>query len=1116
MGYSVDPARDLLVGLLALQNGLVDQAALVAAVHAWTRDKGCSLSDHLIALGYLEAAHRPLLDGLAAAHLARHGGDAEKSLAALHINRFTRESLAAAGPDIVASLARGSSGATEHHVEADPELTASYVVGSATSDGQRFWVLRPHARGGLGAVFVALDSELHREVALKQILDEHADDLFNRRRFLLEAEITGGLEHPGIVPVYGLGAYRDGRPYYAMRFIRGESLKEAIEHFHSDLALQSDAGRRSLELRKLLRRFIDVCYTIEYAHSRGVLHRDIKPTNVIVGKHGETLVVDWGLAKPTGRPESSPGSEERTLVPSTAVSGSETLPGSVLGTPAYMSPEQAAGDLERVDARSDVYSLGASLYCMLTGSAPFAGDPVDVIPAVQKGGFRPPRQVIPSIEPALEAICLKAMAKMPADRYSAPREVAEDVERWMADEPVSAWRESWASQARRWMRRRRTAMTAAAVLLVATVIALSIGTITLGRAEERTRKQRDEAQKQRALAEENFRLARQAVDEYFTQVSENTLLDSPVPGVQPLRKELLQTALRYYREFQARHRDESGLRAELARACYRIGRITVDVGTTEEALAAYDEARTLGEALVRERPDDAVICFDLARSARGAGSLLRGRMGRRAEGLERLQRARELCESLLRDRPDDPEFQTELAECYADIGHAHFSGRLSTPPLQFLEKAMAIVARLARVEPSYGHRYSEARIRHLVAYHYERSGDAREALAHHSRSREILERLHGERPDDFDATASLAHAWLHIGWVHRGMTHRIEAALAAYREGRRLYGQLARDNPAVVPFRIERDVLDYALGDQLSTAGRFAEAEAVLRPAIEDGERIIAADPLDLHLRARHADAEIALGKALRGLDRTVEALQPLSRGRDLLRALRQSDPDDLANLLNYARCLRFLGAAQDELGRRDEAIRTVSESVRILEESSEEDRRRAFLIVANLAVIYDDLAGLQREAGRLADAERTLLLVEDLGVKYNGRDGRQRLDPRWLAYGRIQLGLMWRDMGRTSAATQMLEKAEAAYQALAEPDVDSLGKLAAIDSALAELADPGTRREEYDRRAAESFRRAVAAAEGRDLAGLAAESRFARLRMRPDLQGLILDRMFPVNPFAP
>src|SRR5262249_38083181 len=152
------------------------------------------------------------------------------------------------------------------------------------------------------------------------------------------------------------------------------SLKEAIERFHGDLAFKNDPGRRSLELRRSLSRFLDVCNAIEYAHCRGVLHRDIKPGNIIIGKYGETLVVDWGLAKATGRSE--PRAGERTLMPSSASGSSKTLTGSALGTPAYMSPEQAGGDLDRLGPRSDVYSLGATLYCLLVGKPPQDGDEV--------------------------------------------------------------------------------------------------------------------------------------------------------------------------------------------------------------------------------------------------------------------------------------------------------------------------------------------------------------------------------------------------------------------------------------------------------------------------------------------------------------------------------------------------------------------------------------------------------------------------------------------------------------------------------------------------------------------------------------------------------------------
>ena len=339
-----------------------------------------------------------MLEALAAQHLKKHGGDVEKSLAAVPAGHPTRERLARlADPVLDATLCHVGSGSTPIDVESD--RTGTYRVGTAMGDGQRFRVLRPHARGGLGAVFVALDSELNREVALKQILDIHADDPTSRQRFLLEAEITGGLEHPGIVPVYSLGAYGDGRPYYAMRFIRGDSLKEAIDRFHEGDPLQTAGGgrgpgegtSRDLELRRLLRRFLDVCNAIEYAHTRGVLHRDLKPGNVIVGRHGETLVVDWGLAKALGRAEPTADAAERTLVPSSGVGSAETLPGQALGTPSYMSPEQARGDLDALGTRSDVYSLGATLSCLLTGEAPFQGDLGDVLRAVERGDFRPPR-----------------------------------------------------------------------------------------------------------------------------------------------------------------------------------------------------------------------------------------------------------------------------------------------------------------------------------------------------------------------------------------------------------------------------------------------------------------------------------------------------------------------------------------------------------------------------------------------------------------------------------------------------------------------------------------------------------------------------------------------------
>jgi hypothetical protein len=251
-------------------------------MNAWVLDKGKPLGQILVAHGALQQNEHDLLEPLVQAHLHKHGNDPEQSLASVSsIGSVCEQLKQIADPDLEASLAHVGQARPQ-----DPDLyaTVDQSVGTPTSSGLRFRILRPHAKGGLGQVSVAHDEELHRQVALKEIQDRHADDPHSRARFLLEAEITGGLEHPGIVPVYGLGQYPDGRPFYAMRFIRGDSLKEAIQRFHQAEVAGRDPGERALALRELLGRFVDVCNAIAYAHARGVLHRDLKPGNIMLAR----------------------------------------------------------------------------------------------------------------------------------------------------------------------------------------------------------------------------------------------------------------------------------------------------------------------------------------------------------------------------------------------------------------------------------------------------------------------------------------------------------------------------------------------------------------------------------------------------------------------------------------------------------------------------------------------------------------------------------------------------------------------------------------------------------------------------------------------------------------
>jgi WD40 repeat protein/tRNA A-37 threonylcarbamoyl transferase component Bud32 len=303
---------------------------------------------------------------------------------------------------------------------------------AATPHAPRFRIVGPHARGGLGEVFLAIDSELDRQVALKELLTSHAHDPVSQSRFLQEARVTGRLEHPGIVPVYGLGRYADGRPYYVMRFIEGETLARAIERFHEPEREPSVPAKRELAFRRLLRSLIDACNAVAYAHSHGVVHRDLKPENIMLGRFGETLVVDWGVAKQLADPNDHSFDEPSpdAFVPESSL----TRPGSLIGTPQYMSPEQASSDHPHIEPASDIYSLGATLYCLLVGHGPFAtGSVADVLRRVRRGVFPAPRRLRRTIDPALEAICLKAMSLRPEHRHPTPLVLAEEIEAWLAD-----------------------------------------------------------------------------------------------------------------------------------------------------------------------------------------------------------------------------------------------------------------------------------------------------------------------------------------------------------------------------------------------------------------------------------------------------------------------------------------------------------------------------------------------------------------------------------------------------------------------------------------------------------------------------------------------------------
>ncbi len=396
------------------------------------------------------------------------------------------------------------------------------AVGAGAAVAPRFTIERPHAQGGLGQVSLAIDGQLKRPVALKEIRPDRRSDEA-RRRFINEAEITGQLEHPGVVPIYALERDAAGEPYYAMRFIQGRPLSEAIKAYHQEPT--------ALSFREMLQRFVSVCQTLAYAHKQGIIHRDLKPANVMLGEYGETLVVDWGLAKRVdsgqlsvvgGESGADPSCREATVsapAATTPTPSDGTQSGQALGTPAYMATEQACGDWERVGPAADIFSLGAMLYELLTGRRPLQGkDVYEVIENAKAGCFSPPRQVARDVPRPLEAICLRAMAAMPKERYGTARDLATDIEHWLADEPVAAFAEPFTDRARRWMRRHRVWVSSAVVLLFAAVVALAVGLYFVNAERKKT----DEARLAEEARADGERRASESARKRLTQIERGT------------------------------------------------------------------------------------------------------------------------------------------------------------------------------------------------------------------------------------------------------------------------------------------------------------------------------------------------------------------------------------------------------------------------------------------------------------------------------------------------------------------------------------------------------------------------------------------------------------------
>jgi serine/threonine protein kinase len=431
-GKTMDRDRNLLFGVLAVQLRKVTPTQLVDIAGAWAMDPSRCLGNRLLEAKIVSPEDKVLLDGLVDQAIKTFDGDASLALESFggeeEVYHSFRGSVAMTDSGGIKSVAVTKR--DEAEVAESEELGDIPAVEEMPS---RYTYVNEYGRGGMGRVLLVHDEVLGRDLALKELLPNLVKDGKDNKltpvrlampliaRFLQEAKITGQLEHPSIVPVYELGHRKDGTLYYTMKLVRGKTLHKAIHEC------------KNLEERlKLLPHFVDLCNAIAYAHKHGVIHRDIKPMNVMIGEFGETVVLDWGLAKIKNRADIHVAAMQETVkalnLGDDALSG-KTRHGDILGTPLYMPPEQAKGDLNAIDERSDIYSLGAVLYEILTGNPPFGEQ--NVMQTIYQVINETPKSIASQerrCPPDLIQFCNKAMEKLPENRYQKAKELADAVE----------------------------------------------------------------------------------------------------------------------------------------------------------------------------------------------------------------------------------------------------------------------------------------------------------------------------------------------------------------------------------------------------------------------------------------------------------------------------------------------------------------------------------------------------------------------------------------------------------------------------------------------------------------------------------------------------------------
>jgi serine/threonine protein kinase len=934
------------------------------------------------------------------------------------------------------ALAATDSGQSPETTPGDTEATAAQIAGSVASraplphDATSDWTADPNlstrtsdgheaapglprgatvryfgdyeiekelGHGGMGVVYKARQVSLARPVALKMIKAGVLADEAELRRFQNEAEAVALLDHPGVVPVYEVGEH-DGQKYFSMKLVEGGNLAGKLDEF---VATPKAAATLLAETAE----------AVHHAHMRGILHRDLKPANILIDSENHPHVTDFGLAKRIDA--------DLEL----------TVSGAIMGTPAYMSPEQADGRRGSITTATDVYGLGAVLYALLAGEPPFGGESlVDTLQAVKERPPDSPRKVNPKVPRDLETICLKCLAKDPRRRYASAQALADDLRSWLDSRPIAARRVGPAERAWLWCKRKPAVAALAASVILAVVggttgiffvqakanTELRSANGKLDQANTQLKSSNTLLERQRSRAEEREKQAIDAVKRFRDAVADNPDLKNS-PALESLRKTLLKEPLAFFRSLRARLEADGDTKPEsivrLADAAHDYAHITDEIGDKEDSLRGHAESQAIWERLTR-------------------------------------------------DHPQNTEFQAGLAKvCLCQGKLLSETGRLVDAKKSY-ESAIAIYEKLTSADPSDAYLKKQlALIQLRSGVLFEQSGKPIGAMKAYESARAILENLIKAKPtnlnDYLNYQTDLAGVYMNIGVLQQN-TGQLNDALKSYGKALPIWQKLAQDFPDVVSTQSNLGSIYTNIGTLQADTGKPAEAMKSFDLALAIWRKLTDAHRSVTEFQNNLASTHMLIARLQEG----TEALDSQERAAAIWKKLIDAHPTVTAFRFNLAGVLSNMAAIQHNTAQTMKSTGDKAGAMALFQKarSNSEAAVRAdganMQAQVNLSNHHRAIGKLLIEAGKRSESLESY--ARALTIQRNLAD-LHPADPGFLntlADCHINVAILKKELGKPAEAMVSYEEARAIRERLLREHPESADFACRLAGALSDMAD--------------------------------------------------------------